>query len=65
MGIDFAAINDTCEGCKHSKPGRKRDCEIKKALLLPESARPEFVEYARAVYGRGHDCRFRERKVAR
>lgn len=65
MGVDFAAINANCEGCKHSKPGRKRDCDVRRALLLPRSARPGFVEWARVVYGNGWDCKYRERASAR
>lgn len=64
MSVDFAAVNANCEGCKHSKSGRKSDCEIKRALLLPGSARVDFVEWARGVYGNGWDCKYREQTSA-
>lgn len=64
MGVDFSAVNANCEGCRYSKPGRKSDCDVKRALLLPGSARAEFVEWARGVYRNGWDCKYRERASA-
>lgn len=64
MDVDFDAIIANCVVCRHSKPGRKSDCDVKRALLLPGSARADFVEWARGVYGNGWDCKYRERASA-
>ena len=54
-------VSETCDGCIRSKPGRKSDCEVKRAIVHPERANPSFTEWAADVFTGGR-CRFREQR---
>lgn len=60
IGIE-RLVSETCDGCARSKPGRKRDCEVKRAVVHPERANPSFAAWAADVFGGGR-CRFREQR---
>lgn len=60
VGIE-RLVSETCDGCVRSKPGRKSDCEVKRAVVHPERANPSFAAWAREVFGDGR-CRFREQR---
>lgn len=60
VGIE-RLVSETCDGCARSKPGRKRDCEVKRAIVHPERANPSFAEWATDVFAGGR-CRFRQQR---
>lgn len=51
--VDPVRMSEACDGCARSKPGRKSDCEIKKALLEQGTSNPIVVGWAERVFGEG------------